>query len=95
MRGSEIYPESGLPNCETCLERGRTQKGIHPVGAGYLCDPCFRGKGSPEENTGELREPKHSAHRREQWRRYRAKDAEKWRAYQREYKRQRRNAATV
>jgi len=84
-----------MPNCETCLERGRANEGIHPVGTGYLCDSCFRGKGSPEENAGELREPKNSAHRREQWRRYRAKDAEKWRAYQREYKRRRRDGAVI
>lgn len=40
--------------CETCLERGRNRPGTHEVGAGWMCDACFKGKATrPEENQGE------------------------------------------
>jgi hypothetical protein len=41
--------EGNNPPCETCAERGRERPGVHPVGSGFLCDPCWRGEGSRAE----------------------------------------------
>jgi hypothetical protein len=35
--------------CETCLERGRNRPGTCQVGAGWLCDDCFNGKATCQE----------------------------------------------
>jgi len=68
--------------CETCSERGRMRPGIHKVGNGYLCDPCWRGDGSPSERSATL-----IAHGQgEVRRRYRRRNLRKFREYQRRYR---------
>jgi hypothetical protein len=74
--------EGNNPPCETCLERGRKRPGVHKVGAGWLCDPCWRGEGSPAERAiGGLPPSVLEARRR-----YRERNRAKFRRYQRDYR---------
>jgi len=50
--------------CETCLERGRRRLGVHPVGNGWMCDPCFGGEGTRAEHLGENFQPARLANAR-------------------------------
>jgi hypothetical protein len=70
------------PPCETCLGRGRLRPGVYKVGAGWLCEPCWRGEGTPAERAMSELPPSV----RETRRRYREKNIEKFRAYQRSYR---------
>jgi hypothetical protein len=70
------------PPCETCAERGRERPGVHPVGSGYLCDPCWRGEGSRAERT--IADTPPSV--RESRRRYREKNRARFVEYQRHYR---------
>ena len=74
------------PPCETCLERGRERAGIHPVGSGHLCDPCWRGQGT----RAELALGDASAADREARRRYREKNRSMNAQYQRAYRERKR-----
>jgi hypothetical protein len=71
-----------LQLCETCLERGRERPGTHPVGAGFLCDPCFRGEGSPAERAGRYTAPREQEVRRS----YRLRNLGRFREYQRQHR---------
>lgn len=74
------------PRCETCAERGREREGIHRVGSGWMCGPCFRGEGSRAERTiCELSEAEREARRR-----YRQKNRSMHAEYQRRYRERKR-----
>jgi len=74
--------ETSLELCETCLERGRERPGTHPVGAGFLCDGCFKGEGSSTERAGEYLPPGEQESRRS----YRRRNLERFREYLRLYR---------
>jgi hypothetical protein len=78
--------EGNNPACETCAERGRERPGIHPVGAGYLCDPCWRGQGSRSERATVFASASEAAARR----RYREKNRALFADYQRRYRERKR-----
>lgn len=80
-----------LEVCETCLERGRERPGTHPVGAGFLCDGCFKGQGSPTEHAGEYIAPGEQESRRS----YRRRNLEKFREYQRRHRARQRTRARL
>jgi len=77
--------------CETCLERGRERPGTHRVGAGFLCDRCFRGEGSPAERAGVYIAPRE----REVRRSYRRRNLERFREYQRAHRARQRIGAEL
>jgi len=78
--------EGNNPPCQTCLERGRVRPGVHLVGSGWLCDPCWRGQGTREERSvGEL-----PPSVREVRRRYRERHRARIVQYQRDYRERRR-----
>ena len=81
--------ETSLELCETCLERGRERPGTHLVGAGFLCDGCFKGEGSPTERAGEYNAPQE----RESRRSYRRRNLERFREYQRLHRQRQRMRA--
>jgi hypothetical protein len=74
------------PACETCAERGRERPGIHPVGSGYLCTPCWKGQGSRAERATTYA----SASEAEARRRYREKNRALFAEYQRRYRERKR-----
>ena len=74
------------PACETCAERGRERPGIHPVGSGYLCTPCWKGQGSRTERAAVLSSTSEAAARR----RYREKNLPMFADYQRNYRKRKR-----
>jgi len=71
-----------LRPCETCLERGRRRLGVHPVGAGFLCDPCFKGEGTQAERADYYTAPGEQEARRS----YRQRNLKKFREYQKRYR---------
>ena len=78
--------EGNNPACETCAERGREREGVHPVGSGYLCDPCWRGQGSRAERGITYASTSEAAARR----RYREKNRALFAEYQRRYRERKR-----
>jgi hypothetical protein len=64
------------------MERGRKRLGTHPVGAGFLCDPCFRGEGTAPERASHYGTLTDQQARRS----YRRRNLEKFREYQRRYR---------
>ena len=83
--------ETLLELCETCLERGRECPGTHPVGAGFLCDGCFKGEGTPAERAGQYIAPGEQESRRS----YRRRNLEKFREYQRRHRTRQRMRARL
>ena len=83
--------ETFLELCETCLERGRERPGIHRVGNGWLCGPCWRGDGTASEHSAIHDAPR----QREVRRSYRRRNLEKLREYQRLYRARQRMRARL
>ncbi len=73
---------SSSPPCETCAERGREREGVHPVGLGFLCTPCWKGQGSRAEHATVYASSSETAARR----RYREKNRAMFAEYQRRYR---------
>lgn len=77
-----------LEMCETCLERGRERPGVHKVGSGWLCHPCWRGDGSSSEHSAAYDAPGQRKARRL----YRKRNLEKFRVHQQRYRERLRGA---
>jgi len=72
--------------CETCLERGRQRPGTHRVGAGWMCDPCFRGDGTRTEQLGGMVTRENSKYKRIYYQEHRPRILKRFELYRRKHR---------